>query len=55
MCEQQRSRSVKATIQSDHGLCYMATYCTESNDFVSRNRRPYTECAGAQADIGIFC
>ena len=52
-CEQRRSRSACASVQSDLGILCTSTYTTVSIDSVSGQRRPRSACANAQADLGL--
>ena len=54
-CEQLGSRSASEVTQPDNGLCYASIYFTESNNSLSGQRRPRSDCAHAQSDLGLRC
>ena len=55
ICEQRRSRSACAFVQSDYSILCSSTYTTVSIDSVSGQWRPWSACANAQADLGLRC
>ena len=54
-CEQRRSRSVCASVQTDVSILCSATNTTVASNSVSGQRRPRSACAFAQADQGRRC
>ena len=40
---------------NENGICYTLIYSTLSNDSVSGQRRPRSDCADAQSDLGLRC
>ena len=55
ICGQRKSISVIATVQSDLSILYPSTYTTVPMDSVSGQRRPWSVCAYAQADLDLRC
>ena len=53
--KQYRSRSAQEVAQSDEGICFTLIYSTVSNVFISGQRRPRSDCADAQSDLGLRC
>ena len=47
--------SICASMQSELSVLYSSTYTTVAIDTVSRQWRPRSACAYAQADLGLYC
>ena len=54
MRKMRRFRSSCACVKY-HGLCFPFIHSVVSNDSVSGQRRPWSDCADAQADLGLRC
>ena len=45
----------RACVKSHPGICFPFIYSVVSNESVSGQRRPWSDCADAQADLGLCC
>ena len=49
------NRSASGDIQSDQELCYSSLCSTVPKDSKGGQRRPRSDCASAQSDLGLRC
>ena len=49
------SNSSHACAKSHPGICYRLVHFTVSNDYVRGQRRLWSDCADAQADLSLYC
>ena len=54
-CAKRAFRSSCACAKSHPGLCFPLTRSIVSTDSVSGQRRPWSDCAFAQSDLGLHC
>ena len=50
-----RFRFIPRCAKSDPGICSPLIHSIVANDSVSGQRRPRSDCADAQADLGLRC
>ena len=55
VCKMRRFRSPCACAKSHPCICSLLKHCIVSNISVSGQRRPWSDCADAQADLGFRC